>query len=65
MLSQKKFSLLDQGEQNLWSIPMTLQVLPTRQEGSKDVGLVKQMFDKQEDVFTLDNVQENQPVLVL
>lgn len=41
---------------------MTVQVLPTNE--GQGVGLIKQMFDKREDKFTLDNVQESQPVLV-
>ena len=63
-LRQKKFSLTDDGEVELWSIPMSLEVLPVNKDAKKERKIVKHMFNKPKEDFILKSVQLNQSILV-
>ncbi|OWA50569.1 Puromycin-sensitive aminopeptidase [Hypsibius exemplaris] len=63
-LRQKKFSLSNEGETDLWSIPMTMLVLPVKAEPGVKNQTVQHMMNKPADNFTIKNVQPNQPILV-
>lgn len=64
-LEQKKFNMLNSGEQELWSIPMAISVLTSKESKDFQPQLVKHMFDKAKDTFVVKGVQPNQPILVM
>ncbi|XP_055351722.1 puromycin-sensitive aminopeptidase-like [Paramacrobiotus metropolitanus] len=63
-LQQKKFNLLNCGEQELWNIPMTLSVLGTKSSKGDHAQIVKHMFDQPGSTLTIKNVAPDQPVLI-